>query len=77
MRLRNTSKGSSESPYPEDSIGRLMEPPLAVFLPQQTVEEAIETIRELHRIEGRTPSLDEIFVARVGADARAGSAPEK
>jgi len=49
MRLRNTSKGSSESPYPEDSIGRLMEPPLAVFLPQQTVEEAIETIRELVR----------------------------
>ena len=49
MRLRNTPKGSSESPYPEDSIGRLMEPPLAVFLPQQTVEEAIETIRELVR----------------------------
>ena len=49
MRLRNTSKGSSESPYPEDSIGRLMEPPLAVFLPQQTVGEAIETIRELVR----------------------------
>jgi len=37
----------------------------------------IETIRESHRVEGRTPSLDEIFVARVGADARAGSAPEK
>ena len=49
MRLRNTSKGSSESPYPEDSIGRLMEPPLAVVLPQQTVGEAIETIRELVR----------------------------
>ena len=47
MRLRRKSKASSDSPYPEDSIGRLMEPPLAVFLPQQTVSEAIETIREL------------------------------
>ncbi len=47
MRFRRKSKTSSDSPYPEDSIGRLMEPPLAVFLPQQTVGEAIETIREL------------------------------
>jgi len=47
MRLRRKSKASSGSPYPEDSIGLLMEAPLAVFLPQQTVGEAIETIREL------------------------------
>jgi len=47
MRLRKPRKQSDASPYPEDSIGRLMEPPLAVFLPEQTVGEAIETIREL------------------------------
>lgn len=47
MRLRRSRKRSDDSPYPEDSIGRLMEPPLAVFLPGQTVGEAIETIREL------------------------------
>ncbi|MEO8485497.1 MAG: magnesium transporter [Betaproteobacteria bacterium] len=47
MRLRKKSKKSSTSPYPEDSIGNMMEPPLAVFLPQQTVGEAIESIREL------------------------------
>ncbi|MCE7877115.1 MAG: magnesium transporter [Betaproteobacteria bacterium PRO3] len=47
MRLRKPRKKSDASPYPEDSIGRLMEPPLAVFLPGQTVGEAIETIREL------------------------------
>jgi ABC-2 type transport system ATP-binding protein len=27
---------------------------------------ALETIREVHRVDGRVPSLDEIFVARVG-----------
>lgn len=45
--LRKPRNGKDASPYPEDSIGRLMEPPLAVFLPEQTVGEAIETIREL------------------------------
>ncbi len=49
MRLGRKSKAEAESPWPEDSIGRLMETPLAVFLPQQTVGEAIETIRELVR----------------------------
>ena len=33
--------------YPEDSIGRLMEPPIAVFRPEQTVAEVIEELREL------------------------------
>jgi magnesium transporter len=33
--------------YPEDSIGRLMEPPIAVFRPEQTVGEATEELREL------------------------------
>jgi ABC-2 type transport system ATP-binding protein len=34
---------------------------------------ALETIREMHRVDGRVPSLDEIFVARVGTAATAGS----
>ncbi len=33
--------------YPEDSVGRLMEPPLTVFGPFQTVGETIEQVREL------------------------------
>ncbi len=33
--------------YPEDSVGRLMEPPRAVFRPELTVAETIERIREL------------------------------
>ena len=33
--------------YPDDSVGRVMEPPHAVFLPGLTVAEAIERIREL------------------------------
>lgn len=37
----------------------------------------IETIRELHRVEGRTPSLDEIFVARAGEGVEAAPVPEK
>ncbi len=35
------------SPYPEQSIGRMMEPPLAVFSPQQTVAETVEKLREM------------------------------
>jgi ABC-2 type transport system ATP-binding protein len=31
----------------------------------------LETIREMHRVDGRVPSLDEIFVARVGTSAAA------
>src|SRR5437773_210356 len=33
--------------YPERTIGRLMQPPLAVFRPQTTVAEATEQIRDL------------------------------
>ncbi|MDQ6871988.1 MAG: ABC transporter ATP-binding protein [Gemmatimonadota bacterium] len=33
----------------------------------------LDHIRESHRIDGRVPSLDEIFVARVGASASAAS----
>jgi ABC-2 type transport system ATP-binding protein len=29
----------------------------------------LEAIRDMHRVEGRVPSLDEIFVARVGSSA--------
>ncbi|HET9340471.1 MAG TPA: magnesium transporter [Casimicrobiaceae bacterium] len=47
MRLRRKPKPSKTSPYLEGSIGDLMEPPLAVFLPQQTIGEAIESLREL------------------------------
>jgi magnesium transporter len=35
--------------FPEDSIGRLMEPPTAVFKPQQTVAEVTERVRTLVR----------------------------
>jgi ABC-2 type transport system ATP-binding protein len=30
---------------------------------------SLEIIRDMHRVDGRVPSLDEIFVARVGASA--------
>jgi len=33
--------------YPEDAIGRLMEPPAAVFSPTQTIGEATERVREI------------------------------
>ncbi len=33
--------------YPEDSIGRLMDPPMAVLRPELTVEQAIEWLRPL------------------------------
>ena len=36
----------------------------------------LKTIRESYQADGRTLSLNEIFVARVGEDARAGSVPE-
>jgi ABC-2 type transport system ATP-binding protein len=32
----------------------------------------LDAIKESHRVDGRVPSLDEIFVARVGASAAAG-----
>jgi len=35
--------------YPADSLGRLMERPLAVFRPETTVGEAVERLRELTR----------------------------
>ena len=35
--------------YPEESIGRLMEPPLSVFRPDMTVGEAIEALRPVVR----------------------------
>lgn len=33
--------------YPEDTIGHLMEPPVAVFSPEVTVAQAVEELREL------------------------------
>lgn len=35
--------------YPEDTIGRLMEPPTAVFRPSQTVEEVTTAVKQLIR----------------------------
>ena len=35
--------------YPEDSIGRLMEPPAAVFRREQTIAETIDAVRELSK----------------------------
>jgi magnesium transporter len=35
--------------FPEESIGRLMEPPTAIFKPQQTVAEVTERVRNLVR----------------------------
>jgi ABC-2 type transport system ATP-binding protein len=31
----------------------------------------LDAVRESHRVDGRVPSLDEIFVARVGTSAAA------
>ncbi|HUP65161.1 MAG TPA: magnesium transporter [Thermoanaerobaculia bacterium] len=33
--------------FPEDTVGRVMEPPIAVFEPDQTVAQAVERVREL------------------------------
>jgi magnesium transporter len=33
--------------YPDDSVGRLMEPPTAVFRPSQTVGETVQRVRDL------------------------------
>jgi magnesium transporter len=38
---------SLPSAYPEGTIGRMMEPPLAVFPPHMTIAEATEELREL------------------------------
>lgn len=40
-------RDASSANYPESSIGRLMEPPVAVFLPHLTVGEATERVRKL------------------------------
>ena len=37
----------SSKPYPDDSVGRIMEPPVAVFRPDQTVGEVIEALRPM------------------------------
>jgi len=47
MRLRKKPKQSKTSPYLEGSIGDLMEPPHAVFMPEQTVGDAIDALREM------------------------------
>ena len=47
MRLkRRQHVPTKESPYPEGSVGLLMEPPVAVFLHTHTIEETIETLRD-------------------------------
>ncbi len=42
-----SSHDASTDSYPEQSIGSMMEPPIAVFPPHSTVAEATEIIREL------------------------------
>ncbi len=37
----------ADTRYPEESIGRLMEPPIGVFRPDQTVGEVVEALRDL------------------------------
>ena len=36
-----------DAPYPEDSVGSLMEPPVAVFGPDDTVRNTVESLKEL------------------------------
>ena len=50
--------------YPNDAIGRLMEPPLSVFRPEMTVGDAIEALRPLVR------SAFVTYVYVVGAEGR-------
>lgn len=38
---------SKNHQYPEDSIGRLMDPPIAVLRPEQTVSEVVERLRSV------------------------------
>jgi magnesium transporter len=38
---------SKNHKYPEDSIGRLMDPPIAVLRPEQTVAEVVERLRSI------------------------------
>jgi len=45
--LADSRQWTANFTYPDDSIGRLMESPRAVFRPELTVAEAIERIREL------------------------------
>jgi magnesium transporter len=45
--MRRRPRKSAALPYPERSIGNLMEQPLAAFVREQTVGDAIESIREL------------------------------
>ena len=42
-----THQWSLNQAFPEDSIGRLMEPPTAVFRPQETVAEVTDKVRDL------------------------------
>ncbi len=44
-----TSQWALNQGFPEDSVGRLMEPPTAVFKPEQTVGEVTERVRHLVR----------------------------
>src|SRR5216117_890953 len=45
----DTQQWMRNQTYPERTVGRLMQPPLAVFRPQTTVAQATEQIRRLAR----------------------------
>ena len=47
--VEGTQQWMRNQTYPERAIGRLMQPPLAVFRPQTTVAQATEQIRQLAR----------------------------
>ncbi len=45
--MNSTAAPFDPNTYPENSVSRLMEPPIAVFLPTLTVSEATEMVRDL------------------------------
>jgi magnesium transporter len=47
--MSESAAQNSVAVYPEASVGRLMEPPIAVFPPEMTVGTATERVRELAR----------------------------
>lgn len=45
--LESSRQWARNHQYPDDSIGRLMDPPIGIFRPDMTVKETIEVLREL------------------------------
>lgn len=47
MNSEATPKVKMEQQYPANSVGRMMEPPIGVFDPEQTIGEVIDALREM------------------------------